>query len=499
MYSTTSVSRPRDEIAPENQPPSGDAFNQSVTANAVLPTYTADQVADYLVSGYWVDVNVPAGYFPMSFDVAPGGSLSVDITGLTSGGKFFARAALEAWSFVTGLNFYEVTSGAQITFDDNQSGAFAGADSIEWGGTITTSTVNVGTSWIAGDLGNLNSYSFQTYMHEIGHALGLGHGGDYNGSGNYAEDGSGDNHYLNDSWQMSLMSYFAQTEVASINASYAFTATPMQADILAIQQLYGTTGTIRDGNTTYGENSNAGGYYDTLDFSSMTFTIYDEGGVDWIKFKTETANMTVDLADGAISSIGGEVGNMIIARDTIIENFFAGSGNDYVRGNDVDNHIRGGDGNDTLIGRDGEDSLRGNDGNDILNGNAHNDILIGGSGNDILRGGAGRDELYGGTGNDILTGGIGRDKLIGGTGADQFVFNVGHGKDKIRDFEDNIDTLVLDTAIWGGGMTVAQVLTAYGSYNAAKDWVELDFGTGDRIIVNGITDVNALLDDISFI
>jgi hypothetical protein len=34
----------------------------------------------------------------------------------------------------------------------------------------------------------IDSYSFQTYVHEIGHALGLGHGGPYNGSASYGLD-----------------------------------------------------------------------------------------------------------------------------------------------------------------------------------------------------------------------------------------------------------------------------------------------------------------------
>ena len=54
----------------------------------------------------------------------------------------------------------------------------------------------------------LNTYAFQTYIHEIGHALGLGHPGNYNGEARYPNDAE----FQNDSWAMSIMSYFGQTE-----------------------------------------------------------------------------------------------------------------------------------------------------------------------------------------------------------------------------------------------------------------------------------------------
>ena len=68
--------------------------------------------------------------------------------------------------------------------------------------------VNVDATWLA-DYGTaLNGYAFQTYVHEIGHALGLGHAGNYNGEANYPYDAS----FANDSWAVSVMSYYDQTE-----------------------------------------------------------------------------------------------------------------------------------------------------------------------------------------------------------------------------------------------------------------------------------------------
>ena len=56
------------------------------------------------------------------------------------------------------------------------------------------------------------------------------------------------------------MSYFSNTENAYFdgrNFTYDFLATPMGADIVAIERLYGLSTTTRTGNTTYGFNCTA--------------------------------------------------------------------------------------------------------------------------------------------------------------------------------------------------------------------------------------------------
>ncbi|MHA3916475.1 matrixin family metalloprotease [Halovulum sp. GXIMD14793] len=87
---------------------------------------------------------------------------------------------------VANIEFTETTGSADITFDDNSSGAYS--TSSYSGNTIISSFVNVSTNWVATYGSKINSYSFQTYVHEIGHALGLGHQGNYNGSANYGTD-----------------------------------------------------------------------------------------------------------------------------------------------------------------------------------------------------------------------------------------------------------------------------------------------------------------------
>lgn len=234
------------------------------------------EIADQLVSGYWRS----EGHSIRRFDVEPGDTLNVNLSGLTADGQRLARAALDTWADVTGLKFNTAPrfgATVHIVIDDRENGAHSTATLS--GGRLIKANVNVGRDWLADYGTDLNSYSLQTFIHEIGHALGLGHAGNYNGSADYASDAL----FLNDSWQASVMSYFSQTENSYIDADKAFVVTPMIADILAIQTLYGTPGGLRADNTVYGTGSTAGGMYDraaTMTADPVAWTIFDQGGWD---------------------------------------------------------------------------------------------------------------------------------------------------------------------------------------------------------------------------
>jgi len=461
--------------------------------NAPLPEYNFDTIASYLTDGFWADFG--SSRHSHSATLTANGSISVDITDLNDTGKDAARWALETWTMLTGIVFTEVTTSADITFDDENAGAYAYPDFI-----------NISKDWNLSWGQGPNSYFYQTYLHEIGHSLGLGHAGDYDGDADFVTDSTlvrphthpsgGTNHYSNESWQTTIMSYFGPNENSLIDADWGFNTdtylvTPMIADVLAIQDLYGNLGGRQLGDTIYGEGTNlTGTYFGDYLTAQRAFIIVDDGGMDTINFSSETANQIVSLVPETFSSVGGLVGNMIIMRDTIIENFFSGSGNDELTGNSAGNWFKGGGGTDTIWGGAGDDNL---------NGNGKNDIIYGQGGNDVLRGGSGADQLFGGNDNDVLRGGIGRDKLTGGAGADTFVFKDGWAVDRINDFEDDIDTIKLDSNLWGGPATVAEALT-YASVQTnlgGVEYIEFVFGNGDKLKVFGVSDISLLENDIS--
>ncbi|MDQ1848959.1 M10 family metallopeptidase C-terminal domain-containing protein [Gemmobacter fulvus] len=351
-----------------------------------------------------------------------------------------------------------------LTFDNSQDGAFARFALID--GAIDTSYINVAKYWNS-SLVSLNSYWLQTYIHEIGHALGLGHAGNYNGSASWRDD----SHYANDSVLFTVMSYFSQLENPNYRGDAGNLATVMPADIVAIQSLYHTTVSTRAGDTTYGANNTVGGYLGdmmaamfegaampdrTFLGDNMVFTLFDTGGLDRLDVSTIRADQTISLVPNTLSSVGGYQLNMNIARGTRIEEVVSGSGNDRITGNHAAN------------------------------------LLAGGQGADRIAGGSGQDSLRGGHGNDRLNGGRGDDRLTGGTGSDEFLFAA--GRDRVLDFREDVDSLGFASTLWGGGVrSGAEILDAARVVGGS---IVFAFGGSNSLVLRGVSDLAALADDV---
>ena len=245
-----------------------------------------------------------------------------------------------------------------------------------------------------GDL-TLGSFALLTYLHEIGHALGITHPGNYNGAASYAADAT----HRQDTMEYTVMSYFnagadgsGTDHIGSFGRVYG--STPLLHDILAAQAVYGADMTTRTGDTVYGFNSTAG--RDVFDFTVNTepvVAIWDAGGIDAIDASGWTTNQVIDLREGGFSSLNNLTRNLAIAYGAVIENAIGGNGSDTIFGNAAGNVLTGNGGNDTLSGLGGADILRGGGGDDVLQGDAGADILIGGPGGDFINGGAGEDWL----------------------------------------------------------------------------------------------------------
>jgi len=221
-----------------------------------------------------------------------------------------------------------------------------------------------------------------------------------------------------------------------------------------------------------------------------TFTVEDTGSV--IVHGT-SGNDDIVGFDGN-DSIFGYAGNDWLAGNSGDDELTGGEGNDRIFGDSGNDQLYGGNGNDRMYGGDDDDQLYGGNGNDRMYGGDDDDQLYGSNGNDRMFGGSGNDRMYGGSGNDILNGGLGNDVMTGDTGADHFVFNTKFGDDTVTDFQTGVDTLRLDDAIWGGGLTSAQIVSQFAS--VVDGDVVFDFEDGYSITLDGVSSTVGLVDDL---
>ncbi len=380
-------------------------------------------------------------------------------------------AAFDTWARVANVNwgFGSVPGGSNIV-EFKRTSAQLGTDLArhDFPSSAThNGEYNTNQSWTAAAM-QRGGYTFETFIHEIGHAIGMAHPHDTGmGTGRFpGVNASGDagNNSLNDS-RYTIMSYRDPPRAPADD--YGMPATPMAFDIAAIQALYGANTMTGLGDDTYVlPDANAAGTFWSC--------IWDMQGIDSIVYNGARRTM-IDLrpatlrdepgGGGWFSQAQGIRGGFTIAADwrnaaidsgsetgVVIENAVGGANADTLIGNGADNRFYGRGGGDSMDGRDGNDMasyihadrmviadllfsgsnrgdafgdtyasvewLEGSNFGDHLGGDHGNNRIWGGDGADLMAGRGGHDELVGSWFDDTLIGDSGADTLYGGGGND---------------------------------------------------------------------------------
>ncbi len=318
--------------------------------------------------------------FPTSQPAIPGNPAISGYTAFTATEQAAVQQALALISSFTKITFTQVaanSAAANIRFGNanlNTVGAPPGITYYSFGGaglsvadvlltTGTNSIVNGGFtpgSIVAADLGG---QSWQTLLHEIGHALGLKHPFETNIAGDATSIlATNLDNYVN-----SIMSYtpYAPASVAIVTGtaqSFSYTSGSLDLttyglyDVAALQYLYGAN-TSSTGNKTFSFLPNA----------PVLQTISDAGPNDTIDATALTGANTIDLTPGSRSSLAitqplafpinlanayNGSGAFSIAYGVNIANALGGSGADTIQGNAIANALSGNAGADKLYGGD---------------------------------------------------------------------------------------------------------------------------------------------------
>ena len=285
------------------------------------------------------------------------------------------QAALSEISEASGVTFVQKTDAdsVQIRFglnDQTGSAGYAMTPPVDVSKTSTTAYKEAGDVWMNNDDSFKSStlapatYYRETLVHEILHALGLKHPGTYNGDDAPEPIDAYTNILgaLEDNTNYTLMSYIYAPNLVKLGLGDGSVSRYNMGvyDLLALRYLYGT-GNINAGDTTYTVTDTWGTYLRTID---------DVSGVNTVNLSALSTGATLDLNQGAFSSVGqlttGDraLNNVSISYGTVVHNVLGSAYADVVVGNASANNLQTGLGNDVITGAAGNDIIDGGAGLD---------------------------------------------------------------------------------------------------------------------------------------
>jgi serralysin len=349
------------------------------------------------------------------------------------------KDALDEWAAAANITFVEVESGGDIQFGSlSLPGPLGGFSS----GVRADAYVILDNTEIRYTNPTEENGGHITYLHEIGHTLGLKHPASYEDHDALP--------FLPTEFATTYCTIMAYPNPPGV--SWGEVSRLGEFDVQAIQYLYGVS-TFQSSGTGLETGEN---------FTGTVFRNYFDarGGDDFLA-----------LGGGADHALGGSGNDVIYGNsggDVICGNLgqdsiFGGRGSDaiyggkqadLIYGNNSADAIYGNLEDDKVYGGQGFDQIYGGQGSDQIYGNRGSDDLYGNKGDDVLRGDAGSDLLSGGDGDDTLFGGIETDFYFGGLGADVFVFDDIHempaSEDFVFDFDPNVDQIaILNAGTYG--------------------------------------------------
>lgn len=332
------------------------------------------------------------------------------------------QSAMDKWEAVANVRFLEVPYRSDLSF--GPGGEVDIAIAMQWldgyGETLGVTSAGDSLAWLTSEVNRLCGTSersdsndaviavdradmgsgwstsqriifHNTMLHELGHAIGIGHSEHTRQvmSGDNGEPG-GTPYILGDEYRLELRS----------------------DDIAAAQALYG----VPPGTST----PPTAGPPPATEPAWVTHTPVagtSPGAAPQIAEPVPNHTPAITGTTGADTLVGG-AGNDDILGGKGGDALLGGPGNDWISGSSGDDRIWGQDGADGLDGGTGSDLLYGEGGNDTMLGGQARDILLGGAGHDRIRGDGGPDGAWAGGGNDTVHGGEGADFLAGGPGDD---------------------------------------------------------------------------------